>query len=336
MNVSILGVTGYTGQLLVHWLALHPVFKLKHFYSVSPQSKTSNTIHPLFIDKRIEAFDSNTDLSDTDLLFLAIPHANSYLFLPDCLDRFKHLKCIDLSADFRLKNVEDYKTYYNIDHPSTHYLRQAVYGAPEWNYTAIQNARLVANPGCYAIASILGLMPLKKLLKKDPKLNIVIDAKSGVSGAGKKATELTHYCEVNEALQAYNTNTHRHIAEIKQELNLNTVVFSPHLIPMQQGIMCSIYISNELSLTQDELLSMYTNFYKQSAFVKVTDHQRPSTAWVKNSNVCFIVPKRINNHFVIFSIIDNLIKGASGLAIQNANIMFGLDETLGLDSRPTI
>ncbi len=238
------------------------------------------------------------------------------------------LKIVDLSADFRLSDVNMYESYYNVSHTSVDALDRFIYGLPEQHKDLISQAQYVANPGCYATSMILGLLPLASHL--DLNTPISIDAKSGVSGAGKGLKTSSLFCEVHDYLSAYATGEHRHMAELIQEVGFTNVLFSPHLVPMHRGIESAIYIHLP-DLDESSLVSRYVDFYDEHPFVSVlSSDTMPSTRLVNHTNQCAIILKKKGDWVVVFSLIDNLIKGASGQAVQNANLMFGLDEIEGL------
>ncbi len=332
ISAAIVGVTGYTGLELLRLLSQHPFITISHIYAHQHAGKALLEIFPhcvSYVEKlpeTIELFQPDTP-PQVDVVFLALPHAQSWHFVESVLK--KGIKIIDLSADFRLKKAHLYPQYYGEAHPVPDLLSKACYGLPELYREKLVHSSFCANPGCYSTAAILALYPLAKSHKLSS--SIVIDAKSGVSGAGKALKETSLFCEVNEYLSPYSTFSHRHVPEIEQELG-TTVFFSPHLVPMSRGILCSVYLDNTYNFSLDQLLSMYKTTYKEEPFIYASDSRQVSTKWVVGSNHCaislhiFQEAKKI----VIFSAIDNLLKGASGQAIQNMNIMFGFPETTGL------
>ncbi len=329
VNTGILGVSGYTGQELIRWIKKHPVFKLTHLFSTSLAGNYSDCF-PEFSHynlPEISPFDLSL-CSDLDLIFLAVPHTKSMAIVKELVSKYPTIKIVDLSADFRLNDINDFELNYSVEHVIPGLVESAVYGLPEIYKQELSQTKICANPGCYATSIILGMLPLKDILSKDTP--ITIDAKSGVSGAGKSLKESSLFCEVHDNLSAYSTGTHRHLAEFKQEVGFEHVMFSPHLVPMDRGIESAIYIFNE-SLSQSELFDLFEKFYQNEPFVNVlSPTTQPSTNLVNHTNYCSIIPKKIGSWIVIFSLLDNLVKGASGQAIQNANIMLGLDETTGL------
>ena len=250
-------------------------------------------------------------------------------------------KVIDLSADYRIKDVAVYEKWYNIEHKTPEYIQEAVYGLPEINREKIKDARLIANPGCYPTCSFLSVYPLVKEGLIDPN-TVIIDAKSGTSGAGRGAKVDNLYCEVNESIKAYGVGVHRHTPEIEEQLSLAagkpvTISFTPHLVPMNRGILVTAYGTLLKSVTYEEVKAIYDKYYENEYFVRVLDRdESPQTKWVEGSNfvdVNFKIDPR-TNRVVMMGAMDNLVKGAAGQAIQNMNIMFGLPENRGLKLVP--
>ena len=329
INTGVLGVSGYTGQELIRLLYQHPVFKIQALFSTSLQGDYKR-IYPEFSQfdlPDVIAFD--VEKCDTlDVLFLAVPHTKAMGLVKPLMEHHKQLKIIDLSADFRLKDRFDFETYYETSHSAYDYLETAVYGLPEKYHDDIAKTRLCANPGCYATAMILGVLPL--LSELQPTTPITIVAKSGVSGAGKSLKESSLFCEIHNDFSAYATGEHRHMAELVQESGLNNVLFSPHLIPIERGIEAAIYIHMP-DIDDDKLYELFSKYYLKHPFATVyPSSTRPSTRLVNHTNHCVLIPKKRGDWVVVFSLLDNLQKGASGQAIQNANIMFGIDQTTGL------
>ncbi len=329
INAAVLGVSGYTGQALVKLLLTHPVFKLTALFSTSIKTDYKKHVPEFaFADiPEVTAFDIDR-CADLDVIFLAVPHTKSMAMVARLMAAHPRLKIIDLSADFRIQDRQLYEDNYGVSHDCPHLISDAVYGLPEKYKAQLSSARLCANPGCYATSMILGVLPL--LSQFEGHYPITIDAKSGVSGAGRALKESSLFCEVQNQLSAYSTGTHRHIAELGQETGLTNVLFSPHLIPMERGIESAIYIHLP-DISQTKLSQLYEDFYSREPFVTVYDSDTsPTTRLVNHTNQCAIIPKKQGEFVVVFSLIDNLIKGASGQAIQNANIMCDIDETHGL------
>lgn len=275
---------------------------------------------------------------EIDAAFACLPHALTQEIVAGLP---KHIKVVDLSADFRLRDVETYAKWYGGPHLAVELQKEAVYGLTEFSRDLVVNARLVANPGCYPTCSQLPLVPLleKKMIGTE---NIIIDAKSGVSGAGRAAKEASLYCEVAGGMHAYGVGSHRHMPEIEQELSSVagvpiTISFTPHLIPMSRGMQCTIYVSLEGQSTVDDLRACLAERYQDEKFVIVLEKgQIPHTRHVKGSNYCVmnVFEDRISGRAIIISVIDNLVKGASGQAIQNMNLVLGLPEEMGLLQQP--
>lgn len=333
IKAGVLGVSGYTGQTLIRWLSQHPKFSISALFSSSMTGKYADHYSAFsgLVLPKVMPFSIN-DCEGLDILFLAVPHTTAMAIVKAVHDALPALKIVDLSADFRLKHPGQYASAYGVDHVCSSLLEAAVYGLPEVYAQQIRSTWLVANPGCYATAVELALLPLVSIVPLNQR--IVVDAKSGVTGAGKSLKSSLMYCEVSERVSAYATGVHRHVPEIVQETGFNRVMFSPHLVPMMRGIECAIYSEVPPSLTND-VVSLYRAFYSEHPFVTVYDATiQPNTAMVVGSNQCAIFPMVVADCLVVFSLIDNLVKGAGGQAIQNANIMFGLDQTTGLTTCP--
>ena len=338
LRVAIAGATGYTGCELIRLLSKHKNVKITWLTSEEFVDLPLEKVAPSFKDSIFKGFIIRSlkveDLIKyADVVFLALPHTVSMKIVPDL---FKEKKIIiDLSADFRLEDPKIYEKYYLTPHKAESLIKKAVYGLPEIYKNKIKSTNLIANPGCYPTCAILGILPLCKNVKFNSQ-NIIIDAKSGVSGAGRKPKLDFHFPECNESLKAYSVLTHRHTPEIKQELSkkLGTPVniyFVPHLIPISRGILCTIYIDLEENISLDDLISLYKNFYKDEPFIKIFEDSLPSIKDVLRTNYCAIGLKLQERKLVIVSAIDNLLKGASGQAIQNMNIRFNFDEKMALE-----
>lgn len=338
VNIGIIGATGYAGEQLVWILHKHPNVNIEfinsHNYANIQYNQVYGNYNGFIEDKCVDMEEAFTRLGKIQVLFIALPHGKAFELAKEALKL--GVKVIDLGADFRLNSEEVYKAWYGIEHESPSLLEAAVYGLCELNREEIKQCNLLANPGCYPTATILGLAPLlkNKLIKTN---SIIIDAKSGVSGAGRSASIASLFTECNESIKAYGAPAHRHTPEIEQELGKLAkedlvVSFTPHLVPMNRGILSTCYSSLEVALTTEELLDIYRSFYKDEYFVKVIEGL-PETRWVKGSNLCHIGLKVDNrtNRVLVVSVIDNLIKGAAGQAVQNMNIMLGLEETAGLE-----
>jgi len=337
IKVSIIGATGYTGQELVRILTQHPAVEIVGLGSHSYAGKQYVDIFPHLrqvVD--LTCLDANDPalIKQADVVFLALPHGLSVPYAEKCLAQGK--KVIDLGADFRLKDPETYRSWYQKTGPTRELLQHAVYGLPEIKRDLLRKAKLVANPGCYPTTAILALYPLLKEKMLDPNW-IIIDSKSGVSGAGRSAQVGSLYSEVNEDFKVYGLPHHRHVPEIEQELagaagEEIKVNFTPHLVPLTRGMMSTIYTVPN-TLAADKIAEVYQEYYGQEPFVRLYPKgQFPHTKWVQGTNYCdlgFSLDQR-TGRLVLISVIDNLTKGASGQAIQNMNLMCGLEETLGL------
>lgn len=342
LKVAIVGASGYTGVELIRILHSHPEVAVTCVTSEQSAGRPISDVFPTLrgrYDIELENLEPVGIAEKVDIVFTALPHKAAMEVVPTFLKMNKNV--IDLSADYRLRDAEVYGQWYD-KHLNPEFLQEAVYGIPELRRLQIAEASLVANPGCYPTSVILGLAPLLKGKVIDPK-SIIIDAKSGVTGAGRGAKVESLYCEVNEGFRAYGVGgTHRHIPEIEQELSLLAgdplrVSFTPHLVPMDRGILSTIYTNPLGKVSAADLITLYETFYDGEPFVRVLPEGTfPSTAHVRGSNFCDIgiaVDDR-TGRVIIVSAIDNLVKGASGQAVQNMNLMCGLPETLGLDFLP--
>ncbi len=338
IKAAVLGATGYTGTELIRLLSVHPDVELVLVSSESYDGKKVSEIHPQFkgqVELTLESMQIEEIPHSIDLVFCALPHGHSAAAGAALLKR--GFRVVDLSADFRLKKSELYTNWYGIKHPHTELLDSSVYGLPELYGQDIKSADLVANPGCYPTGIILGLAPLLKHKLIDLK-SIIIDAKSGVSGAGRTPRQPFHFPDCTENFKAYRIASHQHTPEIEQELSRLAggdlqVTFTPHLVPMVRGILCTTYLTIEGSKSEEDLCNLYKNFYSSCPFVRIYEPPYlPETRFVRGSNYCDLALKLDNrtNRLIIVSVIDNLVKGASGQAVQNMNIMFGLSEKTGL------
>jgi len=335
-KVGIINVTGYAGVELARLLCKHPKVVLS---SITGRSAAGQKLADVFphlaeIDMTIAA-----ELGEVDLAFSAMPHKSSAEVIIPLVER--GIKVVDCSADFRLKDAGEYPKWYDFTHPAPKLLRKAVYGLPEIHRAEISGASLVAIPGCYPTGALLALAPAVKEGLIEP--DIIIDSKSGVSGAGRTLSLATHYTEAVDNVRAYSVQGHRHLPEIVQELEVlakrpHSVTFLPHLVPMSRGILSSCYAKlkeGSLGKKKDELTALYRDFYKGEPFVRVMD-KPPETKQTWGSNLCLVYPivDIGTNRLIAISCIDNLVKGAAGQAIQNMNIMLGFSETDGLEALP--
>lgn len=342
LHVGIVGASGYTGAELARLLCNHPEVTVSVATSRQYAGIPLAEIFPSLRNKVnivCENLAPNELAEKADLFFTAVPHKTAMDLVPHLLSAGK--KVVDLSADFRIRDVQLYEEWYQ-PHSSAELLEEAVYGLPELYREKIASARLIANPGCYPTSIILGLAPLLKAgaLVRD---TIVIDSKSGTTGAGRAAQTGTLFCEVHDGFRPYKVGrTHRHTPEIEQELSVLagdkvTVSFTPHLLPISRGILSTVYASLSPETLPDRLQELYATHYANEPFVRILPHDVfPSTQSVRGSNLCDISIKvdRVTNRVIIMSVIDNVVKGASGQAIQNMNIMYGFDETAGLTAAP--
>lgn len=335
IKAGIIGGTGYTGEILAGLLLRHPEVKLAWITSQSHRNEKLSDVYPHLneiTDMVCKKPEVEKLSKSADVVFIALPNGMAMNIVPKILKA--GARVIDLSADYRFKDASVFKQWYNMDHTSSRLLGEAVYGLPE--IVKVRSGKLVANPGCYATASILGLYPLIKggLIDAD---SIVIDAKSGVSGAGKSLTDETHFPNCNEGISAYKVASHRHTPEIEQALGEKIkITFIPHLVPMNRGILATIYAKSKGPVSESRLARLYKDFYEGKYFVRVLPDKLPSTRYVHGTNYCDIAirhDKRTGN-IIVLSVIDNLVKGASGQAVQNMNLMFGFPESSGLDLVP--
>lgn len=338
-KVGIVGATGYTGSELVRLLSQHPDVTIDFVTSESNAGKRISDIHPHLLDavdiklKSVEDIPSFTP----DLVFLALPHGVSMDFVKQHgIDRFI---TIDLSGDFRFSDQALFEKWYKQEHSASKYLKDAVFGLPELFRDKIRNARLVANPGCYPTSAILALAPLLKHGIIHPS-SIIIDSKSGVTGAGAKPKQGTHFPDVFGNFTAYSLANHRHTPEIEDTLKQYTgysteVLFTPHLLPIDRGILTTTYSTPKKPVSADMIEDLFHSIYEKENFVRVFDHP-PSVKNVRGSNYCDIhsIYDQRTNKIITISTIDNLMKGAAGQAVQNMNIIFGLIESTGLKQIP--
>ncbi len=339
LKVAIVGASGYTGSELARFLIHHPNVEIKMITSESHAGKPFSDLHPQFL-KQLDLPLVSADRvakEELDVVFLALPHGISMKFVQEWKD--KSFKIIDLSGDFRLNTPQVYTRWYQKEHTFPEGFTDAVYGLPELHKEAIKDAHLVANPGCYPTGSILALAPLlkKKLLDTS---SIIIDAKSGITGAGIKPSDTSHFSNVNENFQAYGLKTHRHTIEVEEQLGFLAdeqiiLQFTPHLLPVDRGILVTAYATPSRAISEEELQESYKEFYGNAPFVRLKD-TLPTIKDVRGSNFCDIYPvfDTRTNRIIVISAIDNLVKGAAGQAIHNMNLMLALPETTGLLLNP--
>ncbi|MCM8801523.1 MAG: N-acetyl-gamma-glutamyl-phosphate reductase [Candidatus Omnitrophica bacterium] len=337
INVGIIGATGYTGEELINILLRHPQVRITSVSAKLDKPRKIFEIFPRF-KTRLETICSQPNIdqiiSKTDLVFLATPHTVSMEIVPKLLKAKRRV--IDLSADYRIKDIKIYERFYRTAHKDKIHLAEAVYGLPEIYRVKIKEARLVANPGCYPTAVILALAPLVAFGIIDLN-SIIIDAKSGTTGAGRRLTEDFIFSEINENFKAYKVNVHQHIPEINQELTkiagkrIN-VTFVPHLLPLNRGILTTIYVRKIKSKhLAPDIIKIYKKFYKKEPFVRIRQEDDfPRIKDVVGTNFCDIGIRIEKELIIIISAIDNLLKGASGQAVQNMNIMYNFAESTAL------
>ena len=342
IKVGIIGATGYAGVEIVRLLQQHKDAEVVWYGSRSYiDKKYADVFANMFEIVDEKCLDDNIEeLADkVDVIFTATPQGLcSSLVNEEILNK---VKIIDLSADFRIKDVATYEKWYKIEHKSPEFIDEAVYGLCEINREKTKGARLIANPGCYTTCSILSIYPMVKEGLIDPK-SIIIDAKSGTSGAGRGAKVPNLFCEVNENIKAYGVGTHRHTPEIEEQLGYAAgeevlINFTPHLVPMQRGILVTAYANLKKEVTYEEVKAVYDKYYKKEQFIRVLENETPpETRWVEGSNyvdVSFKIDDR-TGRIIMMGALDNLIKGAAGQAVQNMNIIFGLPENEGLQQVP--
>lgn len=341
VRVALLGASGYTGAEIIRLLANHPFFGITLMTADRNAGKSMESVFPHFITQKdlpILVSSNDASFSDVDAVFCCLPHGTTQEIIKALP---KGIKIVDLSADFRLRDISEYQEWYGQPHRATDLQVEAVYGLTEIFREEIKNARLVANPGCYPTSIQLPLVPLLKAKLIEYK-NIIIDSKSGVSGAGRGAKVANLYTELTEGIMSYGVTRHRHVPEIEQGLSdaarsKVTVSFTPHLMPMSRGMQSTIYVEMASGVTAEDLYQQLKVSYEDEEFVKLLEKGVvPRTHDVRGSNYCYmnVFPDRISGRAIIISVIDNLVKGASGQALQNLNIMMGFPENTGLRYLP--
>ena len=334
-RIGIINVTGYAGAELARLLHRHPNAEVAQVTGRSAAGKLLSEVYPhlsgadIRIDPQLEA--------SVDFVFSALPHAASAAALGEVIDA--GIPCIDISADFRLKDLATYEQWYKVEHPCPHHIESAVYGLPELHRADIAQTKLVANPGCYPTGTILGLAPALANDLIEP--SVISDSKSGVSGAGRSADTRYNFSELNDNLSAYGVSGHRHAPEMTQELSALadsdavTVTFVPHLAPMTRGILGTHYATLRNGITPEHVATAFGQFYDDEPFVKVVDAP-PATkqTWGSNDVRIFATVDTNANRLIVITALDNLVKGAAGAAVQNMNIMLGIPETTALESLP--
>lgn len=339
IRIGILGSSGYTGGELLRLLTGHNQMKIEILSADRQVGRRVEEVFPHLSDVSLPSFTSidDVDYSDLDGIFCCLPQGRAQEILPNVP---KELKIVDLSADFRLRDENEYLAFYHREHKAQGLQNQAVYGLTELKRESVSCARLVANPGCYPTGPQLALVPLLK--ERQIETDIIIDAKSGLSGAGRELKSTSLFAEAAEGVSAYNISAHRHAPEIDQGLSEVAdaqikVSFTPHLIPMNRGILATIYLNLTAGTEIKHLRENLIQFYDKEPFVEIASEDVvPNTKMVKGSNKCLIgiFGDRVSNRAIMITVIDNLVKGASGQALQNMNLMFGIPETLGLLQSP--
>lgn len=342
IKVGIIGSTGYAGGELVRLLMNHKEAEIKWFGSRSYVDKKYADVYQNFfqiVDDKCMDDNMEALANEVDVIFTATPQGLCASLVNE--DILNKVKIVDLSADFRIKDVATYESWYGIEHKSPQFIEEAVYGLCEINREDIKKARLIANPGCYPTCSTLSIYPLAKEGLIDMS-TVIIDAKSGTSGAGRGAKVDNLYCEVNENIKAYGVANHRHTPEIEEQLSYASgeevlLNFTPHLVPMNRGILITAYATLKKEVTYEEVKAVYDKYYANEKFVRVLEKDVcPQTKWVEGSNyvdVNFKIDPR-TKRIIMMGAMDNLVKGAAGQAVQNMNLMFGLKESEGLELIP--
>jgi N-acetyl-gamma-glutamyl-phosphate reductase len=341
-KVAVIGASGYMGGELLRLLSQHPEVQIRVVTSEQSSGKRVTDLFPnltVLSHLRFESAFPEAIADRADLIFVSLPHKLAQGAVAQYVQRGKRV--VDLSADYRLKNAKTYQDWYQVSHRYPSLLKQAVYGLTEFYRPKIKKAKLIANPGCYSTAALLGLVPLvrRKLVRLD---SIVVDAKSGLSGAGRSGLSAHQFTEANEGLEAYQIGHHRHLPEIEQELKTLTgrsvrVTFTPHLAPLNRGILCTIYarLNRPRRWAATDLNDLYRTFYKNEPFIQLLQGDTsPNPKYVRGSNLCQI-GLAIDSHtqtVIVMTALDNLGKGGAGQAVQNMNLMLGLTETQGLTS----
>ncbi|MDF2621184.1 MAG: N-acetyl-gamma-glutamyl-phosphate reductase [Xanthobacteraceae bacterium] len=339
-RIAILGASGYTGSDLVRLLLRHPRVEIVALTADRKAGQPMASVFPQFAPFKLPDLITieQVEWSGVDLVFCALPHGTTQLVIKQVFESAPHVKVVDLSADFRLRDAGAYEQWYGHLHQALELQQEAVYGIVELYRDEIRKARLVANPGCYTTTAILPVVPLIEAGAIDPE-HIVVDAKSGVTGAGRSAKESLLYTEVTDGMHAYGVGSHRHMAELDQEFSKAagrslTPSFTPHLVPMNRGIYATIYLKTGAGVGAEGVHRVLADFYKGEPFVHVLPlGQVPQSRYVKGSNMAFIgvIKDRAPDRVIVIATTDNLVKGASGQAVQNMNLVLGYPETLGLE-----
>lgn len=336
MKIGIFGASGYTGFELIQWIKRHPQFEVAFATGESSAGQKLSDIYSTTENLKLIS-SAEADLSKVDLVFFCLPHGSSELptLVKKCIE--KNVRVVDLGGDFRLQNIADYEKWYGHAHLAPIELKEFVYGLPELNREKIKKARFISNPGCYPTSVALGLLPFSREPGFISDGSIIIDSKSGMSGAGRKAVVGSLFSEMIENMRPYNIgHTHRHYPEIRQTLTQALgrsleFVFTPQVIPVDRGILSNIYVPIVAGVDSQKLRSLFTNFYENEKFVEILPESKQSQlSYVTRTNLCVISLEVHGGMAIITSCIDNLVKGAAGQAIQNANLMCGFPEDMGL------
>lgn len=336
LRVGVFGATGYTAREAIDILLRHPAFEVACVTSRREDRPALGEVHPSLAGRSglvVEALDAREVAQRCDAALCCLPHAASAAAVRELVDG--GVRVVDLSADFRLRNLPTYERWYDTTHPAPGLLEGAAYGMPEFFAGAIREAAVVANPGCYPTSALLALRPLAVDGLLDPDATVIVDAKSGVTGAGRSASDATHFPETNENFKAYKVGAHRHQPEIRQGLSKTlgddgpAVLFTPHLVPMNRGILATCYATLRAPMSQDDLLARLASAHEANPFVRIGE-RLPETKHVAGTNYADISARVEGRTAIVICAIDNLLKGASGTAVQNLNIMFGLDEATAL------
>ncbi len=343
IKIGVLGASGYTGSDLVRLAVRHPDIEITTLTANSHAGKPMRDVFPHLAHVALPDLVTieEADWGGVDAVFCGLPHGTTQAITADIFATYPNVKIIDMSADFRLRDPAGYKEWYGLKHTATEIQKEAVYGLSEHYRDAIANARLIACPGCYPTAVLMALLPLASKGQIDVD-DLVIDAKSGVSGAGRGLKENTLFCEAGEGLSPYAVGKHRHMAEIEQEIGAVAgkeirTNFTPHLIPMSRGELVTCYVKLTNGATADDLRKTLSDHYNDEHFVQIApEGVMPATQHVRGSNFVIIgvIEDRIPGRAIVIATIDNLVKGSAGQAIQNFNIAYGLDETTGLEQLP--
>ncbi|WP_457568122.1 N-acetyl-gamma-glutamyl-phosphate reductase [Desulfurobacterium sp.] len=335
VNVSIIGASGYTGAELLRLLSSHPFANVVSITSRQFEGKSIKDVFPHLSRTKcenlvFESYEKEKIARKSDVVFLCLPHKTAHPIVKELFETKKSLKIIDFSADFRFKNPDTYEKTYKVKHTAKEIFKQTAYGLPEINRSEIKKKTIIANPGCYPTSVILGLYPAKKAGVIETSFPIIADSKSGVTGAGRKSALDFTFCEINESFKAYAVESHRHAPEIAEKLEIKNVRFTPHLVPMNRGILSTIYFKTNSS--KEELESIYREFYNGEYFIRLRK-EPPRTSDVAGTNFCdiFVTKDENTGLGIVISVIDNIGKGASGQAVQNMNLLCGFPETTGLE-----